>query len=95
LPPRQVGAVDVLMKNRILAALATRFDTTVSAIQPHVPIDQIIQFGKLRHLDGDTMIASALVKLQQDTRDASFVRVCPFLFSHFPRLIIFTVSSIC
>ena len=76
----------MLVKNKILAALATRFDTTVSAIQSHVPIDQIFQFGKLKQLNGDTMVASALVKPQQDMRDASYVRVRMLfiLASHIP-----------
>jgi hypothetical protein len=61
--------------NKILAALATRFDTTVSAIRLHISPELIEQFGKVRHFDGDTMVASALAKPRNDTRDATFVRV--------------------
>jgi hypothetical protein len=94
LPSHKVGAVDAAMKGKILAALAMRFDTTVSAIRPHIPLDQINQFGKLRHTRGNTMFASALVRPQQDMHDATFVQVRTFspAVSSLPN---FVVRSIC
>jgi hypothetical protein len=68
--------------NKIIAALATRFDTTASTIRPHTPPELIEQFGKVRYHDGDTMVASALVKPRNDMRDATFVRVRTVLLVH-------------
>jgi hypothetical protein len=61
--------------NKIMAALATRLDVTVPAIRQHVHIRVVDQFGKLQHLGGDTMVASALLKPRDDMHDATFVRV--------------------
>jgi hypothetical protein len=81
--------MDSSLVTKILAALATRFDTTIAVMRPYVSIDHIEQFGKLRHLGGDTMVASALAKVQSDSRDATFIRVrsiccspvtCPHFF---------------
>lgn len=74
LPPRHVGAIEAPLIKKILAALATRFNTSVSAIQPHVAPHAVKQFGKIRYLDSDTVVASALAKPHNDTRDATFVR---------------------
>jgi hypothetical protein len=77
LPPRQIGTIEMSLFNKILAALATRFDTTVHNIRQHVSANRIEQWGKVRRLEGgDTMVAAALTKERSDNRDATFVRVC-------------------
>jgi hypothetical protein len=68
--------------NQIIAALATRYDTTVAVIRKHVAVDQIEEWGKVHRTDGgDTMNASALVSSTEDRRDATFVRVSiPYVY---------------
>ena len=74
LPPRCSESQE-MFTSKILAALATRFDTTVPIIRPLVANMKIDSFGKVRFTDGDTMVASSLSKRRDDTRDASFIRV--------------------
>jgi hypothetical protein len=70
--------------NKIIAALATRYSTTVAVIRKHVAVDQIEEWGKVRRIDGgDTMNASALMSSTEDRRDATFVRVsAPYVSRH-------------
>ena len=76
LPPRKIGSIEVPLVNKILAALATRFDTTIPNIRQHTQVNSIEQWGKVRRLEGgDTMVAASVTKAQSDTRDATFVRV--------------------
>jgi hypothetical protein len=63
----------------IAAALATRFDVAVSDIRRSLKNTVIAEWGKVRRVDGDegdTMHASKMVKMGEDNRDASYVRVC-------------------
>jgi hypothetical protein len=62
----------------IAAALATRFNTDVRAIRNGLKEADIEEWGKVRRVDsdaGDTMHASMLVPVHDDTRDATYVRV--------------------
>jgi hypothetical protein len=65
----------------IAGALATRFDTDVATVKRHLRNLEIEEWGKVRRVDsdaGDTMIASSLVALRDDTRDATYIRVRSF-----------------
>jgi hypothetical protein len=76
LPPRRVEAIPASLVTKILAALATRFDTTISNVRKYVDVDHIQKWGKVKCLDqGDTIVAASLTKAQSDRRDATFVRV--------------------
>ena len=75
LPPRRPGPVGSSLMNKILAALATRFDTTVAVLRPLATRMLVDQFGKVRYLNGDTVVASAFLKPRNDLRDATFIRV--------------------
>jgi hypothetical protein len=47
LPPHKIGSIAVPLVNKILAALATRFDTTISNIWQHIQVNSIEQWGKV------------------------------------------------
>jgi hypothetical protein len=56
LPPCNAGKLGDGLVKKVIAALATRFNTTVKVIQQHVKEDQIQEWGKVRRTDGgDTM----------------------------------------
>ena len=53
-----------------------RFDLAMKDVRPHLRTASLVQYGKLRRLDGgDVMNASTLVKVGDDRRDATFVCV--------------------
>ena len=61
---------------KIIVCLSTHYEKSVTVIHQNVKMNNIESWGKVQHLDGgDTMNASALVKSQEDQRDASYVRV--------------------
>jgi hypothetical protein len=63
----------------IVSALATRFDAGIRPVRQHLVHAEIEQWGKVRRIDsdvGDTMHASSLRISRDDTRDATYVRVC-------------------
>ena len=78
LPPRsKIRPADNLM-TAITGALATRFDTSIGLVRQHLVHADIEEWGKVRRIDsdaGDTMQASSLRVTQDDTRDATYVRV--------------------
>lgn len=62
----------------IYAAVATRVNRNVSDVREHINLAVIEQWGKIHRVDseeGDTMCAVSLKNQQDDTRDATFVRV--------------------
>ena len=62
-------------RDRISAALATRYDVQKTVIKRHIPKD-IHQWGKVRRTDeGDTMTAALLGRNGQDRRDSTHIRV--------------------
>ncbi len=78
LPPKVDRQPAPNLVNGIAAALATRFNTQVNAVKPHLHAAQVQQWGKLRRIDsedGDTMRASSLGTNRDDSRDATYVRV--------------------
>jgi hypothetical protein len=62
----------------IASALATRFDTNVRLIREHLNTAIVEEWGKVCRIDsdaGDIMHASSMSVPQDDSRDATFVRV--------------------
>ena len=62
----------------LMAALATRFSVQIAKFRPHLDAAGIEDWGKIRRIDsdaGDTMCASVVAPLQDDSRDATYVRV--------------------
>jgi hypothetical protein len=62
----------------IASALATRFDTNIRLIREHLNTAIVGEWGKVCRIDsdaGDTMHASSMSVPQDDSRDATFVRV--------------------
>jgi len=81
LPPRTATAPEGSLFKRVIAALATRYDTSATHIQHICSAECVKTWGKVRQLDvGDTMHAAGVIKPAQDSRDASFVRVCQNVF---------------
>jgi len=81
LPPRTATAPEGSLFKRVIAALATRYDTSATRIQHICSAECVKTWGKVRQLDGgDTMHAAGVIKPAQDSRDASFVRVCQNVF---------------
>jgi hypothetical protein len=76
LPPHRTDGLDDVLFNKVCAALATRYDVSVSTVRPRLHKAGISTWGKVRCLDGgDTMHASVLMSMGEDRRDASYVRV--------------------
>src|ERR1700683_3715500 len=60
LPPCDRNPVPAPLIKKIIMCLSTRFDLAVKDIRPHLRIASLMQYGRLRHLDGgDVMNASA------------------------------------
>lgn len=76
LPPHRPDSLDTALFNKVCAALATRFDVSLSTIRPRLEKAKISMWGKIRCANGgDTIHASTLVTMGDDRRDASYVRV--------------------
>ena len=76
-PRSQTRPTQNLM-NSIAAALATRFDVEIRIVKDHLKNADVEEWGRIRRVDsdaGDTMRASSMVAVQDDTRDATYVRV--------------------
>ncbi|KAH9922695.1 hypothetical protein B0H21DRAFT_712628 [Amylocystis lapponica] len=75
LAPRRVEEIaDHLLRDKLVGALATRFDTTAAGARQILP--QVLEsWGRVQILnDGDTIRASAFSKMRDDSRDATYVR---------------------
>lgn len=61
----------------MIACLATRYDASMATVRRHMSKAKIELWGRIRYMNGgDTINASSMVKrLQEDSRDASYVRV--------------------
>ena len=77
LSPRRFEILPVPIRNKVWACLATRFGVSMKTIRSVVDLqDAIIQYGRVACLDGgDLMVGRDFVKLAEDGRDSSFVRV--------------------
>ena len=72
--------IDNSLFTKILVCLATRYNKTVGTVRRHVSVDNVEVWGKVQVVDGDTMVASSLVKSsREDSRNASYVRVSRFV----------------
>lgn len=83
LPPHSVEPLPSVDKDRISAAIATRFDVNKTVAKRHIP-RLIEQWGKVRRIDGgggDTMVAALLGRASLDRRDATHVRVSDILIA--------------
>ncbi|KAI0659147.1 hypothetical protein C8Q70DRAFT_1045373 [Cubamyces menziesii] len=82
MPPHQKVVVEKGLRDKIIGALATRFDIRVPTVRSHIP-QQLDQWGKVRILnEGDTAHAAALVRRTEDHRDRTFVRYEVFVDKH-------------
>ena len=73
--------IDNGLFTKILVCLATRYNKGVGAMRRHISVKDIEEWGKVQIVGGDTMVASSLVKSsQEDSRNASYVRVSTFKF---------------
>ena len=80
LAPRYVETLSSITKDRISAALATRYSVHKSIAKHHVPND-VAQWGKVRRVDGgNTMVAAFLGNASLDRGDATHIRVCKYIF---------------
>lgn len=65
----------------ILNCLTLWFKKTAAVVRKAIPIERIVQWGKVQRLDGgDLMQTSELVRKQKDSRDNTFVRVSRVFF---------------
>ncbi|KAE9392020.1 hypothetical protein BT96DRAFT_959417 [Gymnopus androsaceus JB14] len=76
LPPRRPSStVTTFWRDKIILALATRFETSVQRARQFLHTADIQRWGKVRQLEGgDDMNASSLVTAAEDRRDATYVR---------------------
>jgi len=75
----------------IVAALATRFDAAVSDIRRSLKGSTVREWGKVRRVDteeGDMIHVFTMVKMGEDNRDASYVRVRIRYFTLWPIIVI-------
>ncbi|KAI0716298.1 hypothetical protein C8Q76DRAFT_599310, partial [Earliella scabrosa] len=73
-PPCRLQTVDKGLRDKIIGALVTRFDSEAQIVRRHVPQD-IEHWGKVRIISGgDTIHAASLVKRMGDHRDQTYVR---------------------
>jgi hypothetical protein len=78
-PRSQTRPADYLIAG-IAAALATRLDVDIHLVKGHLKNADIEEWGRVRRIDsdaGDTMRASSMIVAQDDSRDATYVRVNP------------------
>lgn len=84
LPPTNKSTPATNLVTGIAAALATRFSVPIAITKAYLKDAQVEQWGKIRRVDsdaGDTMRASSMGSTRDDSRDASYVRVCMILYS--------------
>ena len=75
LPPHNIDPLLSIAKDRIAAALATRYNVRKSVAKAHIP-HHIERWGKVRRIEGgDTMTAAHLGHAGLDRRDATHIRV--------------------
>ena len=83
LPPRATTRPEPSLFKKVIAALATRYDTSAANVQRVCSAESMQTWGKVRRLDGgDTMHAAGVIKAAQDSRDATFVRVSHCFIFH-------------
>jgi len=76
------------LANSIAAALATRFEATVATVRRYLAVAQIEEWAKICRIDsdaGDTMWASSLVSVRDDSRDATYYEMLVDKFANWRR----------
>jgi len=69
-------ALEPSLLKRVIAALATRYDTSATRVQHICSAECVKTWGKVCRLDGgDTMHVAGVIKPAQDSHDATFVWV--------------------
>lgn len=67
------------MRDKLVGALATRYDCNTDIIAPLLQAASVNAYGRLRQTfseEGETMVAAQLVRMSaEDSRDASYIRV--------------------
>ncbi|KIJ64977.1 hypothetical protein HYDPIDRAFT_89555 [Hydnomerulius pinastri MD-312] len=75
LPPHSSEPLVPSLFRKVINALATHYNSTVTVVRAVCAQAQIDQWGKVRRLDGgDTMHAAACIGAREDMRDATYVR---------------------
>lgn len=79
--PRQ-EILEPLLSRRVQSSLSTWLEVPKRIVAAIVKFDKpILQYGRVTRLDGgDTMVARDIIHESEDTRDASYVKVPPFIF---------------
>ncbi|XP_006462021.1 hypothetical protein AGABI2DRAFT_143727 [Agaricus bisporus var. bisporus H97] len=86
--------------NKIYAALATRFGTSRAVIQAAFSLQELVpQYGKVICLEGgDQIVASELVQSNEDSQDASYIKMPELIphvfFGQLKHLLVLEVPSI-
>jgi len=81
LPPKSPNRPAANLINNIAAALATRFNVHIATVRPFLDTALIEEWGKIHRVDsdaGDTMHASSIGTIRDDSWDATYVRVWLF-----------------
>lgn len=81
LPPKSPSRPEPNQIVTIAAALSTRSGAKMSQVNAALKTAHIEEWGKVRRVDsdeGDTMRACSLGTIAEDSRDATYVRVCNF-----------------
>ncbi|KAJ6548500.1 hypothetical protein B0H19DRAFT_952352 [Mycena capillaripes] len=84
LPPKLSLRPDAGQLKSVAAALATRFSVEVKQVTKALKTAEIEEWGKVRRIDSDerdTMKSSTVGTVAEDSRDATFVRVCTIFCS--------------
>ncbi|THH18872.1 hypothetical protein EW146_g2190 [Bondarzewia mesenterica] len=76
LPPKSDALTSAPLRNKIVKALATRYDKSdsLAMMKNWVNRSQIMEWGKVRIIDGDTISTAAFAGIGDDSRDSSYVR---------------------
>ena len=78
LPYHTAQPLELALHNKVLASLATHYNSSVATLRNIFRVDLTHQYAKVRHLEGgDEMRASSFQSksLSEDRHDATFVRV--------------------
>ncbi|XP_006459841.1 hypothetical protein AGABI2DRAFT_142250 [Agaricus bisporus var. bisporus H97] len=79
-PPRRTELIPTHLRDKVYAALATRFEKAKATIKTLLNLDEpVIQYDRVTCLGGgDIMSGCDLVHKSEDSRDASFIKASPF-----------------
>ncbi|KAF7773523.1 hypothetical protein Agabi119p4_5690 [Agaricus bisporus var. burnettii] len=88
-PPRRQQPLSAYLRDKLQAALATRFEEEKTTIQALIDLDgPITCYGRVTLLDGgDTIVGRDMVRQCEDSRDASYIKYIQMVdkYAHQPR----------